>query len=72
MAMTSPGADASRDEATGAGFNEAAILRKRKATPVGGVDQSCLAAKLLATLQNYVVDKTALGISVKFGAKHPW
>ena len=64
------GSESGGDEATGEGFDEAAIFGEREAAIGGSVNQRCLATVLAATLEDNIVDEAPGGIGVQLGAKH--
>src|SRR5258706_11930047 len=64
------GSESSGDEATGQGFDEAAIFGESDAAIAGSVNQCCLPSVLAATLEDNVVDEAASRIGVELSAKH--
>ena len=64
------GSESGGNQATGEGFDEAAIFGESEAAIAGGVDQRSFAGVLAATLENDIVNEAASGIGVELGAKH--
>jgi hypothetical protein len=64
------GGESGGDEATGKGFDKAAIFRESETAIAGSVNQRRLAGVLAATLEDNIVDEAPGGIGVQLGAKH--